>query len=141
MKIEDMVINPITGEVDLDMFRAVAGFSKGGQSLKDSLEIDKPRRTPDHPSSSHVVKTMVDGKEKMIRFGEQGAKTNQNPKQRKAFKDRHAKNIAKGKSSAAYWADKVKWKAAEGGHVYDPDKIKQLAAQFTAEIDMEANNG
>lgn len=123
------------------MFRVVAGFSKGGQSLKDSLEIDKPRRTPDHPSSSHVVKTMVDGKEKMIRFGEQGAKTNQNPKQRKAFKDRHAKNIAKGKSSAAYWADKVKWKAAEGGHVYDPDKIKQRAAQFTAEIDMEANNG
>ncbi len=114
---EDMVINPITGEIDLDLHRIVKGFSKGGQSLKDSLELDTPRRTPSHPSSSHVVKTKVDGKDKMIRFGEQGAKTNQNPKQRKAFKDRHAKNIAKGKSSAAYWADKVKWKAAEGGAI------------------------
>ena len=114
---EDMVINPITGEIDLDLHRIVKGFSKGGQSLKDSLELDTPRRTPSHPTSSHVVKTKVDGKDKMIRFGEQGAKTNQNPKQRKAFKDRHAKNIAKGKSSAAYWADKVKWKAAEGGAV------------------------
>lgn len=114
---EDMVINPITGEIDLDLHRIVKGFSTGGQSLKDSLELDTPRRTPSHPSSSHVVKTKVDGKDKMIRFGEQGAKTNQNPKQRKAFKDRHAKNIAKGKSSAAYWADKVKWKAAEGGAV------------------------
>jgi hypothetical protein len=46
---------------------------------------------------------------KLIRFGEQGAKTNQNAKQRASFKARHAKNIAKGKSSAAYWADKVKW--------------------------------
>ncbi len=112
-----MVINPITGEIDLDLHRIVKGFSTGGQSLKDSLELDTPRRTPSHPTSSHVVKTKVDGKDKMIRFGEQGAKTNQNPKQRKAFKDRHAKNIAKGKSSAAYWADKVKWKAAEGGAV------------------------
>ena len=112
-----MIINPITGEIDLDLHRIVKGFSKGGQSLKDSLELDTPRRTPSHPSSSHVVKTKVDGKDKMIRFGEQGAKTNQNPKQRKAFKDRHAKNIAKGKSSAAYWANKVKWKAAEGGAV------------------------
>ena len=112
-----MIINPITGEIDLDLHRIVKGFSTGGQSLKDSLELDTPRRTPSHPSSSHVVKTKVDGKDKMIRFGEQGAKTNQNPKQRKAFKDRHAKNIAKGKSSAAYWANKVKWKAAEGGAV------------------------
>jgi len=114
---KDMIINPITGEIDLDLHRIVKGFSTGGQSLKDSLELDTPRRTPSHPSSSHVVKTKVDGKDKMIRFGEQGAKTNQNPKQRKAFKDRHAKNIAKGKSSAAYWANKVKWKAAEGGAV------------------------
>ena len=50
------------------------------------------------------------GKVKTIRFGEQGAKTNQNAKQRKAFKDRHRKNIAKGPMSAAYWANKVKWK-------------------------------
>jgi hypothetical protein len=115
------------------------GFKEGGStSLKDSLQIDTPRRTPNHPSSSHVVKTMVNGKEKMIRFGEQGAKTNQNPKQRKAFKDRHRKNINKGKSSAAYWADKVKWKAAEGGLIeFNPDEISSLAA----EIEKGMNNG
>lgn len=71
--------------------------------------IDKPKRTPNHPTKSHVVVTLVNGRPKTIRFGEQGAKTNQNAKQRKAFKDRHARNIAKGKKSAAYWADKVKW--------------------------------
>lgn len=115
------------------------GFKEGGStSLKDSLQIDTPRRTPNHPSSSHVVKTMVNGKEKMIRFGEQGAKTNRNAKQRKAFKDRHRKNINKGKSSAAYWADKVKWKAAEGGLIeFNPDEISSLAA----EIEKGMNNG
>ena len=56
--------------------------------------------------------TKVDGKPKTIRFGEQGAKTNRDAKQRKAFRDRHAKNIAKGPSSAAYWANKVKWRGA-----------------------------
>ena len=91
---------------------------------KDSLPLDKPRRTPDHPTKSHVVKTRVDGKEKIIRFGEQGAKTAGKPKEgeseamkqkRASFKARHAKNIAKGKSSPAFWADKVKW--ATGGSV------------------------
>jgi hypothetical protein len=91
---------------------------------KDSLPLDKPRRTPDHPTKSHVVKTRVDGKEKVIRFGEQGASTAGKPKEgesermkakRASFKSRHAKNIAKGKSSPAYWANKVKW--ATGGSV------------------------
>jgi predicted GNAT family acetyltransferase len=91
---------------------------------KDSLPLDKPRRTPDHPTKSHVVKTRVDGKEKIIRFGEQGASTAGKPKagesdrmkqKRASFKARHAKNIAKGKSSPAYWANKVKWKT--GGAV------------------------
>jgi uncharacterized protein (TIGR02594 family) len=91
---------------------------------KDSLPLDKPRRTPDHPTKSHVVKTRVDGKEKIIRFGEQGASTAGKPKEgesdamkqkRASFKSRHAKNIAKGKSSPAFWADKVKWKT--GGAV------------------------
>lgn len=91
---------------------------------KDSLPLDKPRRTPDHPTKSHVVKTRVDGKEKIIRFGEQGASTAGKPKEgesdrmkqkRASFKARHAKNIAKGKSSPAYWANKVKWKT--GGAV------------------------
>ena len=74
--------------------------------------LNKPKRTPSHPSKSHVVVTKVDGKPKTIRFGEQGAKTNRDAKQRKAFRDRHAKNIAKGPSSAAYWANKVKWRGA-----------------------------
>jgi len=91
---------------------------------KDSLKLDQPRRTPGHPTKSHVVKTKIDGKEKILRFGEQGAKTAGKPKagesqgmkdKRASFKSRHAKNIAKGKSSPAYWADKVKW--AEGGEV------------------------
>ncbi len=91
---------------------------------KDSLPLDKPRRTPGHPTKSHVVKTKVDGREKIIRFGEQGAETAGKPKagesdrmkqKRASFKARHAKNIAKGKSSPAYWANKVKWN--EGGAV------------------------
>ena len=70
---------------------------------------NKPKRTPNHPTKSHVVVAKEGDKVKLIRFGEQGAKTNQNAKQRKAFKDRHRKNIARGKMSAAWWANKVKW--------------------------------
>ena len=70
---------------------------------------NKPKRTPNHPKKSHVVVAKEGSKVKTIRFGEQGAKTNQNAKQRKSFKARHRKNIAKGKMSAAYWANKVKW--------------------------------
>jgi len=77
----------------------------------DNLKINQPKRTPSHKTKSHIVKTKVDGKEKIIRFGEQGAKTNQSAEQRASFKARHARNIAKGSSSAAYWANKVKWKA------------------------------
>jgi len=91
---------------------------------KDSLPLNQPRRTPSHPTKSHIVKTKVDGKEKIIRFGEQGASTAGKPKEgesdrmkakRASFKSRHAKNIAKGPSSPAYWANKVKW--ADGGFV------------------------
>lgn len=71
--------------------------------------VNKPKRTPKHPKKSHMVLAKVGEKVRLIRFGEQGAKTNQNAKQRKSFKARHAKNIAKGKMSAAYWANKVKW--------------------------------
>ena len=85
---------------------------------KKSLKCNKPRRTPGHPKKSHVVKACENGREKIIRFGEQGAKTAGKPKsgesdrmkkKRASFKARHAKNIKKGKMSAAYWADKVKW--------------------------------
>lgn len=79
---------------------------------------NKPKKTPKHSTKSHVVVAKVGDKIKTIRFGEQGAKTAGKPKagesttmkqKRKSFKARHAKNIAKGKMSAAYWADKVKW--------------------------------
>ena len=70
---------------------------------------NKPKRTPNHPKKSHVVVAKVGDTTKLIRFGQQGVKTNQTAGQRKAFNNRHAKNIAKGPSSAAYWANKVKW--------------------------------
>lgn len=80
--------------------------------------FNKPKRTPSHPKKSHVVVAKSGDKVKTIRFGEQGAETAGKPKsgesdrmkkKRKSFKARHAKNIAKGPLSAAYWADKVKW--------------------------------
>ena len=76
---------------------------------KEKMKCNEPKRTPNHPKKSHIVKACEGGKEKIIRFGQQGVKTNQTAGQRKAFKSRHGKNIAKGKMSAAYWADKVKW--------------------------------
>ena len=71
--------------------------------------VNKAKRTPSHPTKSHVVVAKQGDRFRLIRFGEQGAKTNQSEKQRKAFKSRHAKNIARGMFSAAYWANKVKW--------------------------------
>lgn len=71
---------------------------------------NKPKRTPSHPTKSHAVVAKVGDEVKLIRFGQQrvsGDKTN--TPRAKSFKARHAKNIAKGKMSAAYWADKVKW--------------------------------
>ena len=79
---------------------------------------NKPKRTPKHPSKSHAVLAKEGDTIKLIRFGEQGASTAGKPKEgesdrmkakRKSFKARHGKNIKKGKMSAAYWADKVKW--------------------------------
>jgi len=84
---------------------------------KKKLACNKPKRTPNHKTKSHIVKACEGGKEKIIRFGQQGVTTAGKPKSgesakqkaRRAFKARHAKNIKKGKMSAAYWADKVKW--------------------------------
>ena len=71
---------------------------------------NKPKRTPSHPTKSHVVVAQEGAKVKTIRFGPQGVKGSPDGSARtKAFKARHAKNIAKGKMSAAYWANKVKW--------------------------------
>ena len=78
---------------------------------------NKPKRTPSHPTKSHVVLAKEGDKVKTIRFGQQGVsgsppkkgETKADAARRKSFKARHAKNIAKGKTSAAYWAAKEKW--------------------------------
>jgi hypothetical protein len=71
---------------------------------------NKPKRTPGHKTKSHAVLAKSGDQTKLIRFGEQGVKGSPKGTARnKAFKARHASNIAKGKMSAAYWADKVKW--------------------------------
>lgn len=72
--------------------------------------VNKPKRTPKHPTKSHVVMASEGGQYKLIRFGQQGVTGDRKPTARqKSFKARHAANIAKGKMSAAYWANKVKW--------------------------------
>jgi len=78
---------------------------------------NKPKRTPNHPNKSHVVVAKEGDKVKLIRFGQQGVsgsprregESKSSAARRKSFKARHAKNIAKGKMSAAYWADRTKW--------------------------------
>ena len=100
-------------------------YKKGGKSKRDPRlkragvsGFNKPKRTPNHPKKSHVVVAKEGSKVKTNRFGEQGAKTAGKPKsgesarmkaKRKSFKARHGRNISKGKMSAAYWANKVKW--------------------------------
>jgi len=91
------------------------------QSLLKRIGVsgyNKPKRTPGHPKKSHVVVAKEGSKIKTIRYGEQGAKTAGKPKagesqrmkmKRKSFKARHARNIARGKMSAAFWANKSKW--------------------------------
>jgi hypothetical protein len=78
--------------------------------------FNKPKRTPNHPTKSHVVLAKEGDKIKLIRYGQQGVRgAGKNPQteaekaRRKSFKARHAKNIAKGKMSAAFWANKTKW--------------------------------
>lgn len=77
---------------------------------------NKPKATPSHPTKSHVVVAKEGDTVKTIRFGQQGVKgAGSDPKtasekaRQKSFKARHSDNISKGKMSAAYWADKVKW--------------------------------
>lgn len=99
--------------------RKAAAIKRAGVS-----GLNKPKRTPGHKTKSHIVVTMCEGKPKTIRFGQQGkkvgtvkgtagkAKKGESARmkaKRRSFKARHAKNIARGKCSAAYWADKVKW--------------------------------
>ena len=100
-------------------------YKKGGKSKKDPRlkragvsGYNKPKRTPNHPTKSHVVVAKEGDKVKTIRFGQQGAKTAGKPKagessrmkkKRASVKARHAKNIKRGKMSAAYWANRTKW--------------------------------
>jgi hypothetical protein len=78
---------------------------------------NKPKKTPSHPTKSHVVVAKVGDKVKTIRFGQQGVsgspakegESDADRARRKSFKARHASNIAKGKMSAAWWADRTKW--------------------------------
>ena len=90
------------------------------ESLLDRIGVsgyNKPKRTPNHPTKSHVVVAKEGDQVRTIRFGQQGVsgspskegESEKARKRRKSFKARHAKNIAKGKMSAAYWADKEKW--------------------------------
>ena len=90
-------------------------IKKGSETFSG---YNKPKRTPSHPTKSHAVLAKEGDKVKTIRFGEQGAKTAGKPKagessrmkkKRASFKARHAKNIKKGKMSAAYWANRTKW--------------------------------
>ena len=89
-------------------------ITRGGETFRD---YNPPKRTPNHPTKSHAVVAKVGDKTKLIRFGQQGVKGSPPRKneskaaaaRRAAFKRRPAANIRKGKMSAAYWADKVKW--------------------------------
>ena len=100
-------------------YRSKAGGKADSRLKRAGVSgYNKPKRTPNHPTKSHIVVAKEGNKIKTIRFGQQGAKTAGKPKagesrktkmKRKSFKARHRKNIAKGKMSAAYWANRVKW--------------------------------
>jgi hypothetical protein len=95
----------------------MADRAKARRLAKDRMACNKPQRTPNHPTKSHVVKACEGGKEKIIRFGQQGVQGSPKKqgesesyrKRRESFKARHAKNIAKGKMSAAWWSSTTKW--------------------------------
>jgi len=95
----------------------MADHAKAKRLSKERLACNKPQKTPGHPTKSHVVKACEGGEEKIIRFGQQGVsgsppregESESDRKRRASFKARHAKNIAKGKTSAAYWASREKW--------------------------------
>ena len=98
-------------------YRMAKGGKADGRLKRAGVSgYNKPKRTPNHPTKSHIVVAKSGDKVKTIRFGQQGVSgAGKNPKtakdkaRKKSFKARHAKNIAKGKLSAAYWANKVKW--------------------------------
>ena len=86
--------------------------------------LNKPKRTPNHKSKKAVVAVRINGRVKIIRFGAKGMGHNYSAAASRSFKARHAKNIRKGKSSAAYWANKVFW-AGKGGSKKRPPKSQK----------------
>ncbi len=99
------------------MARSTADKAKSAVKRAGVKGVNKPKRTPGHPTKSHIVVAKEGDKVKTIRFGQQGVsgsppkkgESEAAKKRRASFKARHAKNIAKGKMSAAYWASKEKW--------------------------------
>ena len=99
--------------------------SRKSKAKKAGLSgLNKPKRTPKHRTKKAVVAVRVGGKVKIIRFGAQGMGHNYSPEARRSFKARHGKNIRKGKSSAAYWANKVFW-AGKGGSKKRPPRSQK----------------
>lgn len=86
--------------------------------------LNKPKRTPSHPTKKGIVAVKDGENVKIIRFGAQGMGHNYSPEARKSFKARHSSNIKKGKTSAAYWADKFFW-AGKGGLKKNPPKSQK----------------
>lgn len=86
--------------------------------------VNKPKRTPGHPTKKGVVLAKQGSQTKLIRFGDQKMGHNYSPEARRSFKARHAKNISKGKMSAAYWADKVFWAGSKGSKKMPPKSQK-----------------
>ena len=95
----------------LEIYKYESGDKSNSRLAKAGVSgYNKPKATPSHPTKSHVVVAKTGDQVKTIRFGQQGVKGSPDgSKRNEAFKARHAKNISKGKMSAAYWADKVKW--------------------------------
>ena len=86
--------------------------------------LNKPKRTPNHPTKKGIVAVKEGDSVKIIRFGDQKMGHNYSDAARKSFKARHAKNIARGKTSAAYWADKVFWAGPKGSKKSPPKSQK-----------------
>jgi len=86
--------------------------------------LNQPKRTPKHPTKKAVVAIRDGGSVRILRFGAQGMGHNYSPEARKSFKARHGKNIAKGKTSPAYWANKVFW-SGKGGSTKQPPKSQK----------------
>lgn len=103
---------------------ALTTSEKGRLKRAGLSGLNKPKRTPKHRTKKAVVAVRVGGKVKIIRFGAQGMGHNYSPEARRSFKARHGRNIKKGKSSAAYWANKVFW-AGKGGSKKRPPRSQK----------------